>query len=199
MSEPFQEIEESEFAKLPRWAGAAFAARCARRILPVLQATRLAGRDAVERVLDRIDECIRTAVALSERDIFDLIDEVDDLEVSYRRNDDLHQVACHVLCSAKSAAFCAIEYEDIGKNAFSSYRNAAQGSCFAASRDPDEAIVNSEVTYAQMFDDFEALTNRLAKSPIEDESPFDVKNLGVMWPTSTPTWARGNSEWDSMK
>lgn len=199
VSDPY--IELHELAKLPRWPSAAFASRCARRASPVLPATGLAGHEAVGRLLGKIDECVRRAAELSEREVFELVDEVDDQELEYRgNNDDAHRVACHLLSSAKFAAFCIIEDStNVAKNAWDAYRNAVQAACYSANDDPDEAITNSEVTYAQMRRDFETLNCRVASDAFDDQTLVDDQLFGEMWPTTTPTWAHGSSRWDEIK
>lgn len=208
------EIDLSEFQTMPRWACVAFASRCARRCLPVIGYGRLEGMAATEKVLDAVDAACGNAQEVDEREVFKLVDEIDDLEVSYRgriddpdlspseiaEKEEVRRVACKAMTAAKLAAMGMIRYsEQFAKHACSAYNNAVSAGCVGDFDDPDEAITNSELMYEWMRRDFDAVAKLAVQRDWNDQSPVSADVFGEMWPTTAATWALGQSQWGNIK
>lgn len=167
----------------------------------MISAGGLHGADAVGKVLDAVDAACAAAGEMDEREVFDLVDEIDDIDLQYRgKMEDNFRVASSEINAAKFAAFGVIQYSDnVAKNAWDAYRNASSAGCFGSEDDPDVAITNSEFTYEQMRADFENIKRLATENRWNDESPMTQDVFGPMWPTTTPTWATGQSSWDDIK
>ena len=208
------QIELHEFDTIPRWACVAFAARCARRSLPVIAYGGLQGGVEVQRVLEAVEAACRSATEIDEKDVFKLVDEIDDIEVSYRgrlqdeklgaseiaRLEDARRVACKAISAAKLAAFCTIRFsERFAKNAWDAYCSAASAGCCGSDDDPDEAITNSEIMYEWMRTDFNAIVKAAVENGWNDESPVPPEFWPPMWPTTSTTWALQQSDWGEIR
>lgn len=198
-----------------RWACVAFAARCARRVVPVLRQAGLEGTEAALKVLDIVESAAAEARAYTDREVFLLTDAIDDIELEYRcrpRDNGLgkpsetesrrtsYRAGSLVLLAAKHAAFGLVRSSDKARdNTWICYRNASSAACHGQGDDPDEAITNSEIACDQMREDFERIRQMSADNGWCADSPVGRDIFGPMWPTVTPTWAMGRSRWDEIK
>jgi hypothetical protein len=163
-----------QIAELPRWARAAFAVRCARRVLP------LAPEDHQRACCEVVEYAERLCSGRAEDVLNDVAMQV------WRSTIDIEQT--HALSShCSNSAIWSVQYAVQGdpKYAIKSAREAAMYALLTLGE-----IVTSR-TLRQLLEparDFEQL-NRLAKlEKWTDETPVPQSVFGPMWEGTPPEW-----------
>jgi class 3 adenylate cyclase len=174
-----------EVKRLPRWARVAFAARCARRAMPLFE---LSG--GVTRDLSPVNAAIAAAedfasAARSAPGVFDN-DAEDGAEKAARaakiaEGDKRAHAAARSACSAAWAA-----YE--GASRSSAHQQAANAVHFAV-----EAIPSG---LSQVWADYDRVTELAIDQVWTDATPVPPSVFGPMWPSGEPEWVRGPTSLD---
>jgi hypothetical protein len=154
-----------EIADLPRWAQVAIAARCARRILPLLSGMNQQQREKYwPRVLMAIEVTERTASGLR----FDVQDIKQDVEVLNGSVANYEQSS--VIASAKAAVYSALD----------DFKIATLAVSYAGSASEEQRLVDN------IRRDFDHLLSLSYYMYWNDDTPVPPEVFGPLWPEGPP-------------
>lgn len=183
---------EDDLKHLPRWALAAFAARCARRVLPLFHA-------AWPEAPANFAESNETAVAFAELAAKRGNATEPDVISLYRPmrmaivNAFISTVAEHVAASAQQASQCAIANHvqaDLLPPSGNSLASCVAASDFAYSATLGLSNTDGDTTRNRMRADLRTLSQLAKVNKWTDDSPVDVALLGPLWAQGTePQWS----------
>lgn len=175
---------EAEVASLPKWARVAFAARCAKRVLPVIERE----RTWVERAIRSVEQCAAIGGCAS-----------DEAKAHIRLESNVASELNRIASTAAeqgNLVFCAVD----------AVRETVEAACFASvglARVSDLVYRVEEcavqVVLAKATDssdlkcfrrDFERFAYLAEREKWTDDTPVSPEVIGKLWPTGrTPEWA----------
>ncbi|MCI0704682.1 MAG: hypothetical protein L0241_26805 [Planctomycetia bacterium] len=171
----------AEVEKLPRWAAVAFAARCARRVLPVFQQMLPAEASDKAKIVEDAVIAVELCAATASEAISDNVysSAVAALDFFASRNDaDAANVSAN-------AIFAALDSAKVGKAATLATCAADDATrvILLTSSHPQNLLVIRR--------DFERLRKLAKKHNWTDQTPVPPEMFGAMWPkTRAPKWAK---------
>jgi len=194
---------EKEIFNLPRWARVAFAARCARRVLPLYQAGQ---PSSVEEGPDPIDEAIafaeNTAGAVGVARDSDLVREASSM-ISCVEADLRTRAAYDFEADAAKAALAAVQAADSAAAAAAAEGRAVQVNDGRSTRDADAAVTCAadaaaacaadddyapaeEIILKAIRLDFEHIRNTTKQEEWNDQVRVPPEFFGPLWPDGEP-------------
>ena len=183
---------KEEIAKLPLWAQVAFAARCARRALPVFEVWEGATPQQIESLKWQVENAESTIPNTS------YPDRRSALAVALNGEDDLSDAYGAVKNAAHDAPKAYV-YATAATAAAAAYTAAAYAAAKAAdSTTPNAAMAVINTTYEAAYAaakaatakavraDFDRLTSAARRESWTDDTPVPPEFFGPMWPDGEP-------------
>lgn len=166
--------DKDDLLKLPRWARAAFAARCARRVLPLLTHSNL-DEKYKQAVVEAVEVAENSAIAPATRAAIDAVDVIDanahEIAVDSFNHDDGLWVPRSAYAAVKAAADASADVA----------AKAAQYACEAASQ-----FAYAAAACLAMRVDYRLLLASAKKEGWNDNTPVAPEFFGPMWPNGAP-------------